>query len=129
MTVQDKPHLFKPGQSGNPKGKPKGLRNRLTVDVKSMIEEALQRAGQNAKERNPKLKPLSDGAAYLADQADKNPQAFLALVKQLLPSKIDVDVTVMSRELVDLLSQRREQLADMRSNIRDVTPTEENDDA
>ena len=40
-----------------------------------------------------------------------------------MPAKIDLDVSIMSRDLVDLLSQRREQLAQM----RDVTPEEEED--
>lgn len=121
MTVQDKPHLFKPGQSGNPKGKPKGTQNKLTVDVKAMIEEALQRAGQTAKSRDPKLKNLSDGAAYLAAQAEENPQAFMSLIKQLLPAKIDVDVSIMNRDMLEMLTERRAQLAQM----RDVTPEDD----
>lgn len=35
------PHNFKPGQSGNPNGRPKGTRNRSTI-VREAIEAILQ---------------------------------------------------------------------------------------
>lgn len=41
MTDWLKPHQFKEGQSGNPAGKPKGLRNRSTI-VREAIEAILQ---------------------------------------------------------------------------------------
>lgn len=120
----EKPHLFQPGQSGNPRGKPKGAQNHLTRDMKDMLHEALQRAGENAQKRKKSLKDLSAGAAYLAEQAEKNPVAFMGLVRQLLPAKIDLDVT-LTRDLVDTLASRRDQLA----RLKDVTPIEgETDD-
>jgi hypothetical protein len=88
-----------------------------------MIEQAMDRAGRNTKARKPGLSKLADGAAYLAEQAEANPVAFLALVKQLLPAKIDLDVSIMNRDMLEVLNERRAQLARM----RDVTPTEESD--
>ncbi len=35
---QNKPHLFQPGQSGNPKGKPKGTKNHATRLADSLLD-------------------------------------------------------------------------------------------
>ena len=78
---------------------------------------------RDAQKRKPSTRDLAPGAAYLLEQAEKRPDLFISLVRQLMPAKIDLDVSIMSRDLVDLLSQRREQLAQM----RDVTPEEEED--
>ncbi len=51
-------------------GRPKGVPNKLTSDVKAMILAALHGAG---------------GADYLREQATKNPVAFMALIGKVLP--------------------------------------------
>jgi hypothetical protein len=112
---------FKPGQSGNPAGKPKGVKNKFTVEIKSLVEEALTAAGKAAQAEDVSLQGLSPGAAYLAKQAQDNPAAFISLVRMLMPAKLDVDVTVMNREMIDLLSYRRDQVAKM----RDITPEDD----
>jgi len=112
---------FKPGQSGNPAGKPKGVKNKFTVEVKSLVEEALKAAGEAAQAEDVSLQGLSPGAAYLAKQAQDNPAAFISLVRMLMPAKLNVDVTVMNREMIDLLSYRRDQVAKM----RDITPEDD----
>lgn len=126
MTEEPKSHLFQKGQSGNPAGRKKGEPNKLTKDLKTMIEEALTRAGQNAQKKKRSLKDLEPGIAYLVKQADERPELFMPLVRQLLPAKIDVDVTVMTQQMVGLLSERREQLAALR-DMKDVTPQEDED--
>ena len=63
---------FQPGHKKS-KGRPKGVPNKVTADLKSMIMEALDRKG---------------GVAYLAEQADENPTAFLTLVGKVLPMTI-----------------------------------------
>jgi hypothetical protein len=54
-------------------GRPKGMPNKVTADLKSMILKALDDKG---------------GADYLARQADENPTAFLTLVGKVLPMTI-----------------------------------------
>lgn len=63
---------FQPGHKKS-KGRPKGVPNKITTNLKSMILEALDRKG---------------GVAYLAEQADENPTAFLTLVGKVLPMTI-----------------------------------------
>lgn len=40
---KQKPQLFKPGQSGNPRGRPPGARSRATVLAEAMLEGQLER--------------------------------------------------------------------------------------
>lgn len=108
---REKDGRLKPGSVNNPKGKPKGTKNRLTLEVKEMIETALTNAG---------------GVSYLEEQARENPKAFMALVGKIIPAKIDLDVKVMSEEVVGTLAKRRQQMQQLRS-MRDVTPPEEDD--
>lgn len=59
------------------KGRPKGVPNKLTADVKAMILEALENAG---------------GAEYLTAQAALNPSAFMTLVGKVLPMTVAGDI-------------------------------------
>jgi hypothetical protein len=52
------------------KGRPKGARNTMTKDLRGMIRGALDDAG---------------GQAYLTEQAQANPVAFMALLGKVLP--------------------------------------------
>lgn len=61
----------------NRNGRPKGTPNKFTREVKEMILEALDNAG---------------GVAYLAEQAEKNPTAFMTLVGKVLPMQVNADV-------------------------------------
>ena len=64
---------FKPGVGGNPAGRPKGIENKLNKSIKDMILTALNDVG---------------GAEYLAEQAHKNPVAFMGLVGKVLPIQL-----------------------------------------
>jgi hypothetical protein len=44
------PAAFKPGQSGNPKGRPRGARSRTTVAVEALLEGQAERLTQKAVE-------------------------------------------------------------------------------
>ena len=59
--------------NGKPLGRPKGLRNKVTTQLKEMVLEALDNAG---------------GVEYLTRQANDNPRAFLALLGKVLPLRI-----------------------------------------
>ena len=59
-------------------GRQKGTPNKLSRDLREMVEGALADAG---------------GQQYLTRQAHENPTAFLALLKGLLPKQLSADVT------------------------------------
>lgn len=56
-----------------PRGRPKGSKNKITVALKDMILQSLADAG---------------GAQYLLKQAQKNPNAYLALIGRVLPLQV-----------------------------------------
>ena len=86
---------FKPGQSGNPKGRPKGSRNKLSEDFFRDLSEAWQAFG----------KPALMTAAWT------HPVEFVRVVAQLMPKDVDVTVTniraerMKSSELEALIEQ------------------------
>ena len=58
------------------KGRPKGSRNKVNASLKEMILGALSDAG---------------GKGWLAQQAQENPVAFMALLAKLLPHELKQD--------------------------------------
>ncbi|QBQ53352.1 DUF5681 domain-containing protein [Nitrosococcus wardiae] len=66
------PQLFKPGQSGNPAGKPKGTRNRLSEDFLRDLHEDWQKQGKDV----------------LAAVRKRNPAAYLKVVASLIPKEV-----------------------------------------
>lgn len=66
-----------PGARG--RGRPKGSPNKTTKALKDMILNALEGAHEEG------------GEAYLIEQAEKNPTAFLTLVGKVIPLQVGGD--------------------------------------
>ena len=75
----------KPPNAG--KGRKPGSQNKVPKALKELILGALDQAG---------------GQAWLAQQADKNPTAFMSLLAKLLPSELSVDANVTQYEPITL---------------------------
>ena len=73
---------YKPGQSGNPKGRPKGSRNKLSEDFFRDLSEAWTAFG----------KPALMTAAWT------HPLEFVRVVAQLMPKDVEVTATNIRAE-------------------------------
>jgi hypothetical protein len=60
-----------------PSGRPKGIPNKVTGDLREMIKGALTQAG---------------GQGYLVDQARNNPTAFLTLLGKVVPQEVKSEI-------------------------------------
>lgn len=76
----------KPGERRG--GRQKGTPNKITGDVKAMVLTALQNKG---------------GAAYLEEQAEKNPTAFMGLIGKVIPLQVNgqMDFKGISVRIID----------------------------
>lgn len=107
-------------------GRKKGQPNKVTADVRDMVLRATDLAGkevlrkelikQGMSEEEATKTAAAEGSAvdYLFQQAFENPKAFMALFGKTMPLKMDIDVHNMTKELAELLTMRRDQLARMR---------------
>jgi hypothetical protein len=64
---------FKPGQSGNPSGRPKGSRSRISEKFLTKLEDIFDRRGDDALEK----------------AVTANPMKFIQLVAGLLPARLE----------------------------------------
>src|SRR5215831_16524000 len=67
---------FKPGQSGNPKGRPKGARNRLSTQFLEALEADFNQSGPQA----------------IALVRERKPEVYIRVVADLLPKEANINV-------------------------------------
>ena len=67
---------FKPGQSGNPKGRPKGARNRLGTQFLEALEVDFN----------------EHGAQAISQVREKKPEVYMQVVADLLPKEASINV-------------------------------------
>lgn len=72
---KQRPATFKPGQSGNPAGRPKGSRNKLGEEFLDALYSDFQ----------------ENGAAVIARVRVDKPDAYLKVVASLMPRELKVD--------------------------------------
>jgi hypothetical protein len=95
VSTDEKPkpeHLFKPGNNANPKGRPKGSRNKLGEAFLSALHADFE----------------EHGVAVIAQVRTEKPDAYLKVVASILPQKLEI-------EHVDNLTDD-----ERRSRIRDI---------
>jgi hypothetical protein len=87
------PFKWRPGQSPNPAGRPKGSRNKLAENFLADVLKEWE----------------AHGAVAISDMRDKNPGDFVKMVASLLPKDVNLNITDNLSELSDdeLLGQVR----------------------
>jgi hypothetical protein len=96
--AQQRPaHLWGPGQSGNPAGRPKGSRNRLSEDFIADLHESWQTHGKTAIERCVAEKP----------------DVYLKIVAGLLPKDLNLKVSNLNDLTDEQLLNKLKNLTEM----------------
>jgi Family of unknown function (DUF5681) len=74
MTKQKPAHLWKPGQSGNPNGRPVGAKQRLSEDfVEALLKDFCQH-----------------GASAIEACRVEKPEAYLTVISRVLPKDVNL---------------------------------------
>ena len=98
---------FKPGQSGNPKGRPKGARNRLGTQFLEALEVDFNQFGPQA----------------IALVREKKPEVYMRVVADLLPKEANINVEA-GEAFVNLWRRISEGFGDQLATQLDEDPPE-----
>jgi hypothetical protein len=94
---------FKPGQSGNPKGRPKGARNRLGTQFLEALEADFNRFGPQA----------------IVLMRQRKPDTYIRVVAGLLPKEANINVEA-NEAFVELWRRISDGLGDELANSLDA---------
>ena len=107
--AQQRPdHLWRPGESGNPAGRPKGSRNKLAEDFIADLHESWQTHGKTAIER------------CVAER----PDMYLKIVAGLLPKDVNLKVSnlddLTDEQLLNKLNSLTEMARPLMARVGDI---------
>lgn len=90
-------HLWKPGQSGNPKGRPRGSRAKLAEDFVGDCYQSWQQ----------------HGAAVLERMVQEQPAVYLKVIAGILPKDVNINVQSLDDLSDDQLMRKLQVLTEM----------------
>ena len=94
---QPLPHRWKPGESGNPGGRPRSSKNRLTENFLRELSVAFEEHGQQCVKR----------------LIDEQPADFLKLIQRLMPRDLIIKAELdLHQSALELTKEQRERIAE-----------------
>ena len=88
------PHCWKPGQSGNPAGRPKGSRHKLSEDFIRALAEDFENHGKDA----------------IVKMREDRPGDYIRVIASLVPKDLNLNVNEYEHWTDEQLADRIEQL-------------------